>query len=676
MPGKKRDGGNLLPLPDTRELFLMAGLEEADRHIQRKRWAQALPVLEALDDAYPNNFEVLTALGMVLFELQDFDSYLGVCEQLSDLAPDDADAAMALAEAYMMAIHPAHALDTLRHFMDRHPHHERIGDVAEMRADLEDKIKELLAPLGLEGQEGFEIGLLHEELQTLTEEGHYKEAYKIADQLLRRKPDFVPALNNLSQVYATEGRLDQAIATAERVLAQQPDNFHALSNLTRFLCLLGRLDEAVQYGDQLKAVESEVPERWLKQAEALSYLGDDEGVLAAFQGAQRAGLLKPPFEEPLLYHLAAVAALRQGREAEARRHWQRAQKLAPGFELVAGNLADLRQPVSARHAPWPFNLRYWLTEQAVQDLQGLIKNMTGREEDSAAMAKITGRYLHKHPEVASIIPLLFDRGDPMGRMFAFNLAMTAQTPDMLVALRDFALSQRGPDAVRMQAAQVVSDAGLFPPGMVTLWADGEWRDLLLMGFDIHNEPTVEHGPEVERLGGEVVEALRRKDGNEAERLLQQALALEPDAPDLLNNLATAYEQQGRADEAEELLRLIHAQHPDYAFATLSLVRLALRRGDIPEAKALLDALGTHRRFHVSELAAFCDAQIELALAEDRPEAAQSWLEMWEQVTPDHPALVARHLQLGPAPRHAATRPPRPQRPAAKPKKPSKSKRHH
>jgi tetratricopeptide (TPR) repeat protein len=676
MPEKKRDGGDLLPLPDTRELFLMAGLEEAERHIKRKHWAQALPVLEALDDAYPDNFEVLAVLGMVLFELQDFDNYLGVCEQLRDLMPDDADATMALAEAYMLAIHPAHALDTLRQFMDRHPRHEQIGDVAKMRADLEDTIKELLAPLGLEGQEGFEIGLLHEKLQTLTEEGDYKEAHKVAEKLLRRKPDFVPALNNLSQVYAIEGRLDQAVATAERVLAQQPDNVHALSNLTRFLCLLGRLDEAVQYGEQLKAMESDTPDRWLKQAEALSYLGDDEGVLAAFQGAQRAGLLKPPFEEPLLYHLAAVATLRQGREAEARRYWQRAQKIAPSFELVEGNLADLHQPVSERHAPWPFNLRYWLTEQAVQDLQGLIRAVAGHEEDPAAMAQATERYLHKHPEVASLIPLLFDRGDPMGRTFALNIAMTAQTPDMLVALRDFALSRRGPDALRMQAAQVVSDAGLFPPGLVTLWADGEWRDLLLMGFDIHNEPTVEHGPEVERVGGEAVEALHRKDGDEAERLLREALALEPDAPDLLNNLAIAYEQQGRSEEAEALLHQIHAQHPDYAFSTLSLVRLALRRGDIPEAKELLDTLGTQRRFHVSELAAFCDAQIELALAEDRPEAARSWLEMWEQVTPDHPALLVRHLQLGPAPRRAAPRPPIPKRPTAKPKKPSKSKRRY
>ncbi len=671
MPGKKHDADELLPLPDTRELFLMAGLEEADKHIQRKRWAQALPVLEALGNAYPDNVEVLTALGVVYFELKDFANYQAVCQDLLALTPDDADVAMALAEADMMVMHPAHALDTLRQFMDRWPQHKQIGKVAQLQIRVEAAIKDLLPPLGLEGEEGFEIGLLHEELQTLTEEGNYSEAHKVAAKLLRRKPDFVPALNNLSQVYWIEGRLDQAVATAERVLVAQPDNYHALSNLTRYLCMLGRTDEAWQIGEQLKAVSSDAPDRWLKQAEALAYLGDDEGVLAAFAGAQRAGLLKPPFEEPLLYHLAAVAALRLGRDAEARRHWQRAIKLAPDFAEVAGNLADLRQPVGHRHAPWPFNLRQWLTQKSVEDLQPLIAALSKDEDDTAAMTKATKRYLRQHPEVVNLIPILFDRGDVAGRSFALDIAVNARTPDLLIALRDFALSQRGPDDLRMQAARVVADARVFPPGLVTMWIEGEWRDLLLMGFDIHSEPTVSHGPEADRLADEAVEALHRRDSIEGERLLQQALALEPDAPDLLNNLATAYEQQGRTDEAEAVLREIHEQHPDYAFAPISLARLALLRGDVAEAKTLLDPLLTRRRFHYGEFAAFCDALIELSLAEGHPEAARSWLNMWERVNPDHPLLLRRQLQLLPTAWRAAARPAPPKRPATKSKKSSK-----
>lgn len=676
MPGKKPDSGGLLPLPDTREVFLMAGLEEAARHIQRKRWAQALPVLEALDNAYPNNVEVLSALGEVLYELQDFDSYLGVCEQLSDLAPGDEDIAMALASAYIMAIHPVQALDTLRQFMKRRPQHEPSSNMAKMLADLEAKVPDFLAPLGLVGEEGFQIGLLHEELQMLTEAGDFREAHKVAERLLRRKPDFVPALNNLSQVYAVEGQLDQAISTAERVLATQPDNFHALSNLTRYFCLLGRVDEARQMGEQLKAVESDQADLWLKQAEALSCLGDDAGVLAAFAGAQRAGLLKPPFENPLLYHLAAVAAQRLGRDADARRHWQRAGKLAPGYADVEGNLADLRLPVGQRQGAWPFGLRQWLTTKSVQDLNTLISGLSKNVEDRDAMAEVTRRYLRKHPEIESIIPILLNRGDPIGRMFALNIAMSAQTPELLAALRDFAVGQRGTDGQRMQAAEIATQAGLLPAGLVTMWIAGEWHDVLLMGFDLHDEPTVTHGPEVEELGGAAVEALHRHDAAEGERLLRQALALEPDAPDLLNNLATAYEQQDRMDEADALLNQIHAQYPDYAFATLALARLALRHERIDEAKVLLDALATRRRFHFSEFAAFCDAQIDLSVAEDRFEAALSWLNMWENATPDHPLLVERRERLLPLLQlTAATARLIAKRPAAKAKKPAKRRRH-
>src|SRR5947207_3176789 len=80
---------------------------------------------------------------------------------------------------------------------------------------------------------------LHEEVQSLMNQGQWPQARRRAEKILQRQPDFIPVLNNLSQLYFADGQVDQAIATAQRVLALDPANYHALSNLARYLCLSG-----------------------------------------------------------------------------------------------------------------------------------------------------------------------------------------------------------------------------------------------------------------------------------------------------------------------------------------------------------------------------------------------------------------------------------------------------
>src|SRR5262249_43547409 len=159
-----------------------------------------------------------------------------------------------------------------------------------------------------------------------------------------------------------------ALAAARRALELSPDNFHALSNLTRYLLLTGHADEARATAERLKAVESPNPDARVKKAEALSYLGDDEGVLAAWRGAEQAGAESLGAHAGFLKHLAAVAFCRQGQEAAARDLWRAALKKSPGLDLPRDNLEDLKKPVGERHAPWPFAFNYWAQGPAIKDL--------------------------------------------------------------------------------------------------------------------------------------------------------------------------------------------------------------------------------------------------------------------------------------------------------------------
>ena len=80
---------------------------------------------------------------------------------------------------------------------------------------------------------------MNEETLILLDQGDPAGARKAAERLLQRKPDFLPALNNLSLIQWLDGHIDRAISTAQKVLDSDPDNVHALSNSIRFLCSAG-----------------------------------------------------------------------------------------------------------------------------------------------------------------------------------------------------------------------------------------------------------------------------------------------------------------------------------------------------------------------------------------------------------------------------------------------------
>jgi tetratricopeptide (TPR) repeat protein len=300
-------------------------------------------------------------------------------------------------------------------------------------------------------------------------------------------------------------------------------------------------------------------------------------------------------------------------------------------------MADLRKPVGERHAPWAYPFQNWVTPPMVRDLgTQLAPALQGGGDESITPA--TRSYLERHPAIARLVPLWLDRGDPQAREMGLLLAQFAKTPEQLEALRDFALGQRGPDRMRHKAATIASEAGLIPSGDVRMWLQGEWREVMLFGFELDDEPISELAPGIEPLLEQALEALRQGTGAEAEPLLRQALEIDPDEPSVLNNLAIAYEQQGRKEEADAVVRQVFEQHPENVVSRSAMSRLLVQQGELDQAETLLRPLFEQKRFHPAAFGAFCNVQIELYLARGRRESALSWLGMWADVDPDQPAV--------------------------------------
>ncbi len=636
---------------------LSVGLNDADDLIERRQWDGARMLLAELDRRYPNQHDVLALQVNLAFDQKDMQSYQNAAERLLKLTPKDADLTLGLAGAYMSNRHMVLALRTFRRFLEHWPNHARAAETRETAAELEQTLRSVLPQYGLEGEDAFALVAQHEEVKSLIDQNQWARARLRAEQTLRRKPDFVPVLNNLSLAYFNEGQSGQAIAPARRVLDLDADNYHALGNLVRYSCLSGRLDEANAWGERLKSATAPGHlDIWTKKAESLSFLGDDQGVLDAFHAAERDG---KPYVWPLLCHLAAVAALRQGREDEARRQWRRALELAPWLHVARDNLEDLDMPIGERHAPWPFGLSEWLSHRDLEEFARKSLSAAARH-DPRALAEAQQRFLRQHPALVRLIPLLLDRGDPKGRDFALHVALESRAPELAPALRDFALSQRGPDIARSQAAEVAQLVGLLPDGPLRLWTHGSWRDIEVMGFEIHGEPSDKHGPRVEKLQLDATLAIRKGDTARGERLIRQALEVEPDAPDLWNNLAAAYAQDGRVQDAEEIVRQIHARDPDYLFGRTNLALQHIRADRLDEAEALLKPLRARKRIHVSEFSALMDAQIRLCVARKELDAARGWFDLWARTKPDAPAFAhwQRWLAPGASPLARAGRSPR------------------
>ncbi len=627
---------------------LTRNLAYAEELLQHKKWNAAQEVLTELHQQHPQHPQVLEMLANLSLDQKNIPKYQYYVEKLLNQQPDDPDLTLALAGAYLTNQRFALALRTFRQFLARWPAHERAAEVQRTIDDIDADMPSLMNTMEAHGPDGLDLVVLHEKVLVLMEQGEMAQARAVATQFITRQPDFPPVLNNISQTYYAEGDIAQAIATARQVLEREPHNIHALCNMTRYLCIAGRFDEAQECAARLTGLTVTADDHYAKQMEALSYLGDDDGVLEVFAAAEGADITGQGLTSALVYHLAAVATMRRGDEKRAQDLWQQALKEAPWFSLARENLNDLSKPGEERHAPWPFSFSDWLPLPLQEEVQDLAKRLVNSADTSdASITRQIRRWLKAHPEIIKVIPHLLDRGDPIGRRTALYMAEQSDQPEVHAALREFALGQRGPDKVRMQAVRSAQKMGVISSGLLRMWLRGEWSEVMMMDIEIISKPMHNHKPKTLKLAADATLALREHRVEEAMELLNQAIALEPDAPDLQNNLAMAYSLQGDTARAEAMVREIYQQYPDYFSGVVNMARIHLQKGELDEAQALLKPLLEYKRLHISEIESLCETQVRLWLAKGEPKAAQAWLDMWSQINPDSPniATLRRKLSL-------------------------------
>lgn len=543
--------------------------------------------------------------------------------------------------ARQVNVHPVTALDRFRRFLARWPEHPKAARAREEVEQLERALPKLLAMLGVEGEVGSAVALQHERVQHLLALRRFRETRRAAEALHAEAPHLMAALNNLGQAAWQEGDFAAAERAFRQVLDGKPDNVHALSNLARLLATVGQFDEARALADRLKASTASAADRWMKVAEALTFLSDDAGVLDALARAEEERVPPPPASEGMLRHLAAVAAARMGDTARAGRLWEDALRLDPQLDSAEQNLEALDLPRALRPAPWAYPLDGWMPSGFIRQVRERLSAVRSEAEFKRAVTQL----LETVPGLRATLPLLLDRGDPGAIRFALGLCAASGDGALLEAVERFALGERGSVHERVYAALLARDAGRVREENLFIWTGGRRQPLRWFDHEVFETPVQRHSRRVESLAEQAVLALRDGRAAEAERLLREALALDPDSPDLLNNLAVAYQRQGRVTEGTQLAEEVLTRWPDYFFARCAAARLRAREGQADEARRFLAPLLEQRRLHTTELTALCAAHVDLLLAEGDREGAEVWFSLLEAASPEDPQLPALRIQL-------------------------------
>ena len=119
-------------------------LYQANKLITDGQQEQALKILDALDDKFPRQPDVLGLMVNIHLDTNNQHGYLHTIYKLHEITPTKAEVKLGLAGAYLANGYPALALQTFRKFLKRWPQSEHVPDVIKTIHILEKELEKLM----------------------------------------------------------------------------------------------------------------------------------------------------------------------------------------------------------------------------------------------------------------------------------------------------------------------------------------------------------------------------------------------------------------------------------------------------------------------------------------------------------------------------------------------------
>jgi tetratricopeptide (TPR) repeat protein len=620
---------------------LERAFEQADDLIQEGRAWEAVELLEPLLASHPRVAELHYYLGYARSVAGDIWNSLTGFEQAIKLS-DEPSYWFPLATLYANLGLNAHALNAFRQTLKYHPDHPMSGEVRETIASLEQDLQAMASSLNLPVAQ-VEKGLNElDRGQRTLRTGDYRTCITANRRAIELIPDWPPPQNNLSLALFFDGQPEQAIATARQVLTIDPQNIQALSNAIRFLAWTDQVTEARALWEQLHKITPQDATERVKMSEAAAVLEEDESVYQLLKPLDKSAEETPEFFRHVQLFLA-VAEANTGRRGAQRR----LNTLRDHIPWVDNLLVALK---AKRPGPgWAERYPYYHGADLIPGgrMEEFV-NLASRKDkmSSRRFRREIRRFVARFPQIVRVAEKLI--WEEQQTNVGIIMLSTIATPEAYAALRRFGVSQAGDDEDRTQALFRLAEAGVIPPDeTVRVWLQGEWREIQLRQYEISDESEPEYSPEVAELLNSGLQAFQQDDHQRAERLFQQALALDAQAKEAYNNLGTIYSRREERKRAKEMFQAALEIDPIYVFPRGNLATYLLDEGDVEGAKDMMAPLAGMTHFRPQEMAFYSYIQARILMYEEEYEAARKALEASLAIIPDYgPAKsLLEHLEL-------------------------------
>ncbi len=379
--------------------------------------------------------------------------------------------------------------------------------------------------------------------------GQAAEHYRAA---LKQSPGFAEAGNNLGMVLHRLGQNDEAIAILAATLQASPGYVDAYRNLGLVLAGANRLDEAWQCMARAVALAPEDAETRFRTALLLSKLGRQDEAIVQLRQAVALG-----FSPAAAYNELGNIQVGLGQTEAALESFNAAVDARPDFAEAHSNLGDLLRTCGKLAEAEAACRRAIAAKPALFEAHLNLGNVLQASGDAAEALASYGRAIALRPDSAEAhynlgnALMALERATEAVNAYA---AATKYKPGFAQAYdglgNAFKALNRAEEAVAGYRQAVTLEPGFA----------GAWSNLAL--------------------------ALQGDDRVEAEACCRMALKCNPELPEALVFLAELISDQGRFDEAEQLLRRAIGIAPDMAAAWAGLAGL---RKMTPADRPWLDA---------------------------------------------------------------------------------------
>ncbi|WEG13625.1 tetratricopeptide repeat protein [Pullulanibacillus sp. KACC 23026] len=377
----------------------------------------------------PNEPDYLCQLAAILAELEQFEASNQLLKKVVfEIDPSLVECFFFMANNFAYLGRYEEAIQEIKRYMTLEPHGSFVQDA-----------KDLYKLLMLES--GEEIGEVdpaisdHEKGRQALERGDQQKAIYYFKKVIKEKPSFWAAQNNLAIAYFSLGQQEKGLNQIEHILAHDPGNVHALCNKITFHHQLGDAEVVKALLELLNKLQPFYPEMQSKLGATYFLLGEDEKAYKWLKKAERSGL----FEDQTFYYWLAVSSYHLGKVSEALRAWKQVDFFSespfPPFEY--GKIKDLLKEEDAEHNPLVrslldhelkegdmesklvslFLLHYFADEVSVQTLE----EMSSSQSKGSLVAGLSERlkqHLAGHPldeslSVMMTIQKVLDDGKPI-----------------------------------------------------------------------------------------------------------------------------------------------------------------------------------------------------------------------------------------------------------------------